>query len=136
MEFMRTENPSLKSHPDLYSFLLALLQQTSWGSQLTGKLTLSAINNPGTIIMQADLLFKQEEKEKSEATAKTLDLGKNVIVQNVFPCCVCVWCNAHVCMHSVYLENAKLQMDLVKVEEVSSVTPTTLYHALPWLSHT
>ena len=47
---------------------------------MTGKLTLSAINNPGTIIMQADLLFKQEEKEKSEATAKTLDLGKNMFV--------------------------------------------------------
>ena len=28
------------------------------------------------------MLFKQEEKEKSEATAKTLDLGKNV--WNVF----------------------------------------------------
>ena len=30
------------------------------------------------------MLFKQEEKEKSEATAKTLDLGKNVFAWNVF----------------------------------------------------
>ena len=70
------------------------------------------------------MLFKQEEKEKSEATAKTLDLGKNV--WNVFIAVYyCVWYNLHecVCMKeillSVYLENAKLQMDLVKVEEVS-----------------
>ena len=28
--------------------------------------------------MQADLLFKQEEKKKSEATAKTLDVGKSI----------------------------------------------------------
>jgi len=34
--------------------------------------------------LQADLLFKQEEKEKSEATAKTLDLGKNLFAWNVF----------------------------------------------------
>ena len=27
------------------------------------------------IFLQADLLFKKEEKEKSEATAKTLELG-------------------------------------------------------------
>ena len=72
------------------------------------------------------MLFKQEEKEKSEATAKTLDLGKNVFAWNVFIAVYyCVWYNLHgrVCMKevllSVYLENAKLQMDLVKVEEVS-----------------
>lgn len=78
------------------------------------------------------MLFKQEEKEKSEATAKTLDLGKNVFAWNVFHgknmwnvVYYCVWYNLHerVCMKevllSVYLENAKLQMDLVKVEEVS-----------------
>ena len=75
--------------------------------------------------MQADLLFKQEEKEKSEATAKTLDLGKNVFVWNIFIVYGCAV--MHVCMHSVYLENAKLQMDLVKVEEVRSITLTTLY---------
>lgn len=46
--------------------------------------------------MQADLLFKQEEKEKSEATAKTLDLGKNVFVWNIFIVYVCAV--MHVCM--------------------------------------
>ena len=83
MKFMPTENPSLKSHQLLKTSTAFCLHYCKLG-QLTGKLTLSAINNPGTIIMQADLLFKQEEKEKSEATAKTLDLGKNVFVQNVF----------------------------------------------------
>ena len=50
--------------------------------------------------------------------------GKNV--WNVFIAVYyCVWydLHEHVCMKeillSVYLENAKLQMDLVKVEEVS-----------------
>ena len=52
--------------------------------------------------------------------------GKNVFAWNVFIAVYyCVWYNLHerVCMKevllSVYLENAKLQMDLVKVEEVS-----------------
>ena len=31
------------------------------------------------IFLQADLLFKKEEKEKSEATAKTLELGVYVL---------------------------------------------------------
>ena len=31
------------------------------------------------IFLQADLLFKKEEKEKSEATAKTLELGTCVL---------------------------------------------------------
>ena len=36
------------------------------------------------------MLFKQEEKEKSEATAKTLDLGKNVFAWNVFMVRTCL----------------------------------------------
>ena len=91
---------------------------------MTGRLALSTCHQAWYNILQADLLFKQEEKEKSEATAKTLDLGKNA--WNVFIAvyyCVRYNFHEHVCMKevllSVYLENAKLQMDLVKVEEVS-----------------
>lgn len=39
------------------------------------KYMLNYIGTPYWFFFQADLLFKKEEKEKSEATAKTLELG-------------------------------------------------------------
>ena len=72
------------------------------------------------IMFQADLEFKKKEMEKSEATTQALEDGKiryyiswsTNVTWTILP---------------LFTENMKLQMDLVKVEEVCCKWHNVLY---------
>ena len=95
-----------------------------------------------SLIMQADLLLSCRltcSSSKRRKTSQKLLLKHWTLVRmclcgmySLLSTCMVFWCNVFhdfKSLHSVYLENAKLQMDLVKVEEVSSITLP--YNSLP-----
>ncbi len=68
-----------------------------------------------SLLAQADLLFKNDERDKSEATTKTLGDGE-----------WCVWsgCTLLTLPTHTHAENGELRMNLSKVEDVSVVLIT------------